>query len=256
MWPKEHGAYGQLAFPLITAFAVAGVHAASALLAMAVVAAFLLHEPLLLLLGRRGARIRQLGRRRAIAWLLGATAVAVTTGAAALWLTSPGARWTFGIPLSAAVVYGVLLAMREEKSTAGELAAACAFSLVAVPVCVIAGTSLGAAWLVALTFAALSSASTLGVRVVILRVRGGGDPAAVKTTRILFAAVILCAALAFTALQTEVALSWAASAAALPGLVVSSLLAFRPPSPAKLRTVGWTLVTASATATVLLVLGL
>jgi uncharacterized membrane protein YdjX (TVP38/TMEM64 family) len=45
MWPKEHGAYGQLAFPLVTAFAVAGIPPAAALTALAAVAAFVAHEP-------------------------------------------------------------------------------------------------------------------------------------------------------------------------------------------------------------------
>ena len=54
--PKEHGAYGQIAFPLATAFVVAGVSTAGLLLAAAVVAGFLAHEPAAVLLGLRGAR--------------------------------------------------------------------------------------------------------------------------------------------------------------------------------------------------------
>jgi Cu/Ag efflux pump CusA len=43
--PKEHGAYGQIAFPLATAFAVAGVSAAGLFLCITAVAGFLAHEP-------------------------------------------------------------------------------------------------------------------------------------------------------------------------------------------------------------------
>jgi len=49
MFPKEHGAYGQLLFPLATSLLVAGVTGAALLTAVAACAAFLSHEPLLVL---------------------------------------------------------------------------------------------------------------------------------------------------------------------------------------------------------------
>ncbi len=54
--PKEHGAYGQMAFPLATAFAVAGMNAPALLIGVAVLAGSLAHEPVLVLLGMRGTR--------------------------------------------------------------------------------------------------------------------------------------------------------------------------------------------------------
>ncbi len=54
--PKEHGAYGQLAFPLVTALAVSGTSVPAGLIALAVVACFLAHEPLLVLLGMVSSR--------------------------------------------------------------------------------------------------------------------------------------------------------------------------------------------------------
>jgi len=39
MLPKEHGAYGQIAFPIVTAFLVAGVSTSGLLMATAVIAA-------------------------------------------------------------------------------------------------------------------------------------------------------------------------------------------------------------------------
>lgn len=59
LWPKEHGAYGQAAFPLLAAFGVAGPSPAGVLLAVAVAAGFLAHEPAVILLGRRGPRARR-----------------------------------------------------------------------------------------------------------------------------------------------------------------------------------------------------
>ena len=51
MLPREHGAYGQIAFPTLTAFLVSDVSVAGLLIAAAVVAGFLAHEPAAVLLG-------------------------------------------------------------------------------------------------------------------------------------------------------------------------------------------------------------
>jgi hypothetical protein len=70
MLPKEHGAYGQLLFPMATAFAVAGVSPESGVAAAAMTAVFLAHEPLLVWLGRRGSRAKRENGRRAMWFLL------------------------------------------------------------------------------------------------------------------------------------------------------------------------------------------
>jgi hypothetical protein len=62
-----------MALPLVTSFAVAGV-TAPALIALAVVAGFVMHEPLSVLLGRRGACEQRAQWRRAAMWL-GTTAI-------------------------------------------------------------------------------------------------------------------------------------------------------------------------------------
>ena len=48
--PREHGAYFQMGLHMATAFAVAGVALPPALFALAVIAGFLAHEPLLVVL--------------------------------------------------------------------------------------------------------------------------------------------------------------------------------------------------------------
>jgi hypothetical protein len=68
MLPKEHGAYGQMAMPLVTSLVVAGASAPGLLLATAVVIAFLMHEPLVVLLGRRGGRAKREAGGRAGRW--------------------------------------------------------------------------------------------------------------------------------------------------------------------------------------------
>jgi hypothetical protein len=116
-----------------------------------------------------------------------------------------------------------------------------------------AGAPTGAALAVAIPFALLFTTTTLAVRVVILRVRGGGDPhAAAGTRRATFAisasAIVLVAAATATGYLEPAVL-----AASVPGLVTAVLVAARPPSPARLRTLGWTLVAVS-TLTALIVI--
>jgi len=97
--PKEHGAYGQLALPLVTSFAVAGVSTPAVLLGLAVVSGFLAHEPVVVLLGRRGARAKREQGRIAAVWLGVTAATTIGAGAAAFWAVSPSIRWSFILPL-------------------------------------------------------------------------------------------------------------------------------------------------------------
>src|SRR5512138_1977206 len=80
LFPREHGAYGQLTFPLVTSLAVAGVSAPALLLALSVIAGFLAHEPLLVVLGRRGARAQRQQHRIASIGLIVTGGVALVCG--------------------------------------------------------------------------------------------------------------------------------------------------------------------------------
>jgi hypothetical protein len=93
--PKEHGAYGQLAFPQLAALTAVGVTVTSALWTLTKTAAFLGHEPLLVLLGRRGTR-RRGEESRAAARVIGViAAIGMMAGAAALWTAPPHTRWSY-----------------------------------------------------------------------------------------------------------------------------------------------------------------
>src|SRR5204862_336839 len=83
VFPKEHGAYGQLLFPLATVLVVGRRTPAALTLAAAAVLAFLAHEPLLVLLGHRGPRAARDDRSRALVWLASTALGAAILGAAA-----------------------------------------------------------------------------------------------------------------------------------------------------------------------------
>lgn len=255
MLPKEHGAYGQLTFPLLTALIAAGVSAAGLLIGVAAIAGFLAHEPLMVLLGQRGRRAQRETGRLARAWLACFLLVGVPAAVGAVILMAPASRVWLAVPLVPAILLAIATFARREKTWYGEVAAATAFSGLAVPIAVAAGTPAPAALSIAIPFAVLFIASTLAVRAVILRVRGGGVNigAAQVTRRATFAFSVLTT----IAILAGVSASWwppRALVASAPGLIAALYLAAFPPPPTRLRTVGWTLVTLSfATAAIVIV---
>jgi hypothetical protein len=243
--PKEHGAYGQVVFPIVTAFGVAGMSMAGLLCALTVMAGFLAHEPCAVLLGHRGHRARRELRGAAIRWLGYCLIVGVASGSWALVAIDPAARWSLVLPVVAALPLMAAIIRGLEKSWHAEVSASLAFAGAAVPISMAAGEPVTAAAAVAIPFAILFVASTLAVRVVIVRVRGGGDPRATAATRraVLGFAAASTAALVVLTANHVIAASLLASSA--PGLLVATAIALRPPAPTHLRTVGWTLVAAS-----------
>jgi hypothetical protein len=252
VFPKEHGAYGQLAFPILTSLIVVGPAFSSLCLATAVIALFLAHEPMLVLLGHRGARARTAQAHRAWWWLMGTLILATAGAVLALDSMPPGLRWTFLVPaLPAAVVACAAIGGRERNSL-GESGVALAFAAAALPMCAGAGRpAAGAA--IALAFALLFVPATLAVRVIILRTRAGGDRRAVRRTRAATAATAAVGTLIALAAASDGVVGWGAVAAILPGAFVVSAMAAFPPPPARLKRVGWTLVAVSALTSVLLI---
>lgn len=243
--PKEHGAYGQITLPLVTAFAAAGVSSAGVWLAAAATAAFLAHEPAVVLLGVRGSRAKRELQRRATCWLAVFVAAGMGAGLAALVTIDAGARWSVAVPLAPAVLVGIAAWRGHEKTWYGEVAASLAFAGVAFPIALAAGAPWATAAATALPFALLFVVSTLAVRVVILRVRGGGDLRATTLTRRTVLVLAFLAASMLAASATLALLPVSVLGASAPGLLVAVVIAVRPPPPARLRTLGWSLVAVS-----------
>ena len=240
--PKEHGAYGQLLLPLVGGLAMGSPTWASGLFFVSAVAAFVGHEPALVLLGTRGRRAREEDGPRALRAGLSRGAVALAAGLAGLWLSSP-ARVAAALALVLAIVLVPFVAREQEKTAIGEVIAAGALAGASLPVAVAGGVALTTAlaawgaWLVAF------AASTAAVRTVIARHKKGArawvDIALLATATV--AGLVLAA-------KTAVGL------ASLPMLVAAWILFFLRVHPRRLKLVGWSLVTCSvATLTVLLV---
>ncbi|MGD8361430.1 MAG: YwiC-like family protein [Gemmatimonadota bacterium] len=139
--PKEHGAYAELAFPLVTGLAAAPPSFPALALASAAVAFFLANEPIAVLLGARGQRLKkQVGpRARRRGFLLMGTGIALGGGGivgagASIWpaLLCP--------LLSAALLIPMVLA-RRHKSVSGELLVVTAFSTFVLPLAAASGVA-------------------------------------------------------------------------------------------------------------------
>ena len=252
MLPREHGAYFQLAFPLVTSLVVARALPAAVFIAIAVVCGFLAHEPLLLLLNGRGVRARQTSGWRAPVWFATTVISMVAAGLVALWLTPVAGRWSFVVPVVPAAWVGAAAMSSQERRASTEIAVALAFAFTAFPICLSAGVGVDTATSVALVFASVYVAGVLCVRALVAARRGGGNPAASRATRFALSVVAVGSAVGMAIAVSRAWLPWTTLTAATPGLATAVVLAMRP-RRAGLKTVGWSLALTSATAALILI---
>jgi hypothetical protein len=246
--PREHGAYGQLLFPLLSALLIGRPAPGAYLLGAAAVAAFLAHESLLVVLGQRGARAaREQGAdaRRSLALFGGFCAV---TGAVSLFVLPRPALDVLVLPIVLALLVGVAVLTHHERSTLGEMLAAVALTSLSLPVALAGHASYIDALTLFVVFSAVFVVATVAVRAMIGRVTKAGGPPPLLAGVLTLAVVMGLAVAAFTRTLAPVA-----PYAALPVCAVALGLTTSPPSPRHLRTIGWTLVGATLLTAVMLV---
>lgn len=250
LMPREHGAYGQLLLPLAAALAAVRPSAVTAAVAGAAVTTFLMHEPLLILLGVRGTRAKredQARARSALMWLGLGTALAVSVAFA---LSTGLARAALAVPFAlGAVVIGFVIAKRE-RTDAGEIVAGSALASWTLPVLLAAGVPIHLAVPAWLAWAAGFAAQTLVVRGVLASARRGADAPKVSLGLRAGAAVAIFALAASG--RVLGAMPTAALVALAPLCGAAVILAVARPTPKRVRVVGWTLVATSVLAAVLL----
>jgi len=252
MFPREHGAYGQLLFPIATALAVGRPGLGALALAAAAVCAFMAHEPLLVILGQRGPRAAREQGARAWRWFSAFAALAVAFAIAALVALPSVARVALGAPVAIGLLVGAIIFSRREHTVGGEVVTAAALAALASPLALGSRATPIAARTIALVFVAAFVSATLCVHGVILRTRT--PPATGARVTGATAATLAVAALAVLAQVHVVAAS--ASWAALPMCAGGVALVTAPPSTRQLRTVGWTLVATTALTSLVLVVAL
>ncbi|HUK66625.1 MAG TPA: YwiC-like family protein [Anaeromyxobacteraceae bacterium] len=247
--PREHGAYGQLALPLVSALALGRPTLASAALALAVVLVFVAHEPLLVSLGQRGTRTREFDGPRARRLFFGLAAAATFLAFFGIARAPGSARVSLLVPAGLALIVAGLVATRREKTAAGEVTVACtlASSSLAVALCggVPPGRALAAVgvWIVSFV------AATLAVRGLLKKARARGERPG-RTARLLAVALLVLFA---GAMLAALGLPKAADLALLPTPLLSAVVLVSDFSPKHLRTLGWAIVGAGLVTLLLLV---
>ena len=245
--PQEHGAWGQLAMPLLSALLVASVTPAALLLTGATVLGFLAHEPALLLIGHRGFRARDEAGPRARRWLARLLPGAAACGALGLWLAPVAARWAMLVPLLlTAAVAGFVLA-RRERTIPGELTVVTALASSGFAVALAAGAPLPVAAAATATWVLAFATSVFAVRVVLARSLSRGTVELGLRNGL---AVLLIGA-GGAAVAWRLGLGSVVGLAVAPTALLSLLVCLLPFSARQLKTLGWGLV-ASSTATLLL----
>ena len=245
LMPREHGAYAQLGISLLAALALVPFSGRAWAQALATVLIFLISEPLLVLVGRRGEAARQQASRSALRYLsLGGAILLLALGLA--WAGAAMRQLLFIIPgmLLGLLLLALFLAKREH-SMAGELLAAWAFSFAALPIVILGGLAPPKALILALGLGLLNGFGTALVRgfLVSLKSPASRRPRAMP--------VLLGLGMTGTVLVT--ALPWRLALAPLPLTIAALWVFLAPPAPRELRKVGWVLTAGSALGALILV---
>lgn len=249
LFPKEHGAYAQLALPLLTSLLVGDGSGAALLLAAGIITVFLAHEPILVLLGARGPRtLRELGekaKRRAL--VLGL--LALSFGGSGLAL-APAETYPWIAPV---VVLGIpfayLVYKGREKTIPAELMVGPTLAMASLPVAIAGGASALAAITVAATWSATAMAATLAVREVLWRTKGRRRNER-RPPAMPFALVLLAISIGLAARQTIPLLAATAPMPAFAACVAVSMLGV---GTSELRTLGWSMIATQSATLILLV---
>lgn len=247
LWPREHGAYAQLGYPLLTGLILAGGHPGSLAFAAAGIALFLAHEPMAVIMGMRGVRLRDSlvrpARRRL--WLLAAVA---GLGLAAAVMLAPWRAWQAAlIPAVWGLVLVPLFFLNRIKTLGGEIVAAAAFSASLLPVALSGPVAVEVAAVAAGVWFAATVPAIVSVHAVKAshkgRPRGRWLLVATPTLAVLVTiAAVVAATLPAPAVR---------ALAVLPPVLAVLAIAMIRPHPRHLKRIGWTMVVANTLALVL-----
>ena len=240
--PREHGAYGQLGVPVVASLALGTPNVAAFGLAIGAFATFFAHEPLLVLLGQRGAKARvHDGPRAAKRLLLLGTIAAVCGGGGLFWAPTIARFGALPPVLLGCVVVGFVW-RKEEKTTLGEVIAAMALSGAGFPIALAEGIDVFRAGLVWFVWTIAFCIATFSVRAVIARAKRSSPSLIIAAYVVTIVSIVASFGLAVVD-KLPIAVPIALVPFELLGLGV--LVA--PVHTKHLRRVGWGLVAASLT---------
>jgi hypothetical protein len=247
MIPREHGAYAELLFPIVTVFLGGSPTMASWLLAVGAIAAFLANEPLLVLVGQRGTRLQRSEGDRAKRALLIFSMFALLAGVSGIVMAPRPAQVAVVLPALLGGTLILLAVQGLERSVFGETLAAAALSATAVPIGLSAGLDLTASLAIALIWAVTALLGTSVVRLTVSRTKAKTEDeertVALKRTLLIAACVFVIAVGVVAPFGSRLGL-WVLAGAVPVALVVMVMAALRP-TARRLRLMGWSLVAAN-----------
>lgn len=247
--PREHGAYAQLGYPLLTGLVLSGGHPGAIAFAACGIALFLAHEPMAVIMGMRGIRLRDSlvrpSRRRL--WVLAAVAVAGLVAAVAF---APWRAWQATlVPAVPGLALVRLFFTHRLKTLGGEIVAAAAFSASLLPVALAGPVAVAAAAIAAAVWFAATVPAIVSVHAV--KAAHKGRP---RGRWLLLATPMLAAFVAVAAVVVGATLPGPAvrALAVLPPAIAVLVIGLVAPHPRHLKRIGWTMVLANTLALVLL----
>lgn len=247
--PREHGAWVQLGFPVLCALMLGEVTAVSVALVGAALAAFMVHEPLLVLLGQRGTRAARERHTDAVVGVAALASAALTLLVVALVFGTDKVRFALLAPVTSGCLILLFVLTNREKTALGEGIAVVALTSWALPVALAAGAPLQLALLAWATWVVAFELATTAIRAVIHR-RADPEPhtalAAISVACVLTA--LVGAAAGFLPFVVGLAL--------LPVASLVAWMAFEKPHPKQLKQLGWWLAAASTGTLLALGIGL
>ncbi|MGK7312999.1 MAG: YwiC-like family protein [Candidatus Longimicrobiales bacterium M2_2A_002] len=247
--PREHGAYAQLGFPLLTGLIYARGDGGALGFAVAAIALFLAHEPVAVLAGVRGKRLQEqlAGPARRRVWALGAAAALGLV--AAIGLATPRAWLAAILPGGLALLLLPLLGTRKLKSIPAEILVAALFSTSTLPLALCGPATWSAAGVAAAVWFAAVLPAIFSVHGIKVAFKGKEEGRWTVTAAPVSAALVVLGALAAAAVVRPHGLDFLA---VIPPALAVLVLSWIRPHPKHLKRVGWTMVAADTMTLVLL----
>lgn len=250
LMPREHGAYAQLGFPLLTGLIYARGEPGAVAFTVAAIALFLAHEPLAVLTGVRGVRLQEQSGEAACRRMLFLVGAAVA-GLLAAVVLAPARAWLGAVvPGGLALLLLPVLGRRRMKSIPGELIATAVFATAVVPLALCGPASALEVGLAAAAWLAAFVPAILAVHAMKAALKKRQEERWILRAA---PAAALVSMLAVTAGSLLVP-GGRDLLAALPPVLASLGIAITTPHPRHLKHVGWLMVAANTATLVLLLL--
>lgn len=228
--PKEHGAYAILAIPIVTAILITGPTVVGLCVAVASIAGFLAHEPLLVSLGHRGARAQRTtpAAKRRLGVLLTMT---VVSGIIAIVAGTTSVRYALVACGALAIASFAIAIAGKHRTLGGQLWGVVGLSVPCVPILLAGDIPVRLAMEAWGTWLIGFGSTTMAVRGVITSQK--------RQSRGLHWGVVGGFSLAVAALTCA---GFKLPIVTLPMIFISWYLLYAPPHAKQLKRVGWTLV--------------